>query len=162
MSDAKKTKSVYEQSAGFIIFREDKKGSRFYLLLHYPGGHVDFPKGHIEKGETRYQAAARELEEETGIKKVDWVENFKDKIHYYYRRDGRLMSKDVYYYLARTKQKNITISFEHQGFFWLPYAQAIEKITYQNSRSLIEKAENLLNGNPIAGKKKDPKISNND
>jgi bis(5'-nucleosidyl)-tetraphosphatase len=144
MIQEKKTKPVYEQSAGFIIFREDKKGKRFYLLLHYPGGHFDFPKGHVEKGETKYQAAARELEEETGIKKVDWVENFKDKIHYYYQHNGRLMSKDVFFYLARTKQKNVTISFEHQGFFWLPYEEARQKITYQNSRGLLEKAEALL------------------
>ena len=38
------------------------------LLLEYPQGHWDFPKGHLEEGdESRQAAARRELEEETGI-----------------------------------------------------------------------------------------------
>jgi 8-oxo-dGTP pyrophosphatase MutT (NUDIX family) len=137
--------TVYEQSAGFIIFREDKKGKRLYLLLHYPGGHVDFPKGHIEKGETKYQAAARELREETGITKVDWVEGFKEKLHYFYKHDDKIMSKEVFFFLAQTKQKNITISFEHQGSFWLPYEEAYQKITYENSKELLKKGEETVN-----------------
>ena len=46
-----------EKSAGAIIFRKNKKIK--YLLLHYPSAsktqakdYWDFPKGHIEKGET--------------------------------------------------------------------------------------------------------------
>ncbi len=135
---------TYEQSAGFVIYREDKKGIRLYLLLHYPGGHVDFAKGHIEKGETKLQAAERELEEETGINKVKWLEGYKEKIHYNYKREGQLMSKDVFFFLAQTKQKNVKISFEHQIYFWLPYHQAYQKITFMNSKNLLQKAEEFI------------------
>ena len=38
------------------------------LLLQYPQGHWDFPKGHVEQGDVDYKStAARELAEETGI-----------------------------------------------------------------------------------------------
>ena len=38
------------------------------LLLLYPQGHWDFPKGHVEEGDVdRRATAARELQEETGF-----------------------------------------------------------------------------------------------
>lgn len=49
-------------SAGCICFRSGK-----VLLIRY-FNRYSFPKGHIEEGETREDAALRETEEETGIK----------------------------------------------------------------------------------------------
>ncbi len=142
--------TLFEQSAGFIVYRINRKGIREYLILHYPGGHFDFPKGHIEKGETKMQAAERELEEETGITRVTWIEGYKEKINYKYRREGQLMSKDVYFFLAATRQKNVRISFEHQGFVWLPFNEAMLKITFDNARTLLTKAEEFISEHPNA------------
>jgi 8-oxo-dGTP pyrophosphatase MutT (NUDIX family) len=123
------------------------KEGREYLLLHYPGGHFDFAKGHIEKGESEREAALRELKEETGIEKIVWIEGYREKIHYDYRRGEELMSKDVFFFLARTTQKKIVISFEHKGFSWLPYTEAYQQLTFENARSLMKKAENFLRKN---------------
>ena len=46
-----------EFSAGFVLFRETPEGIRF-LLLDY-GKHWDYPKGHLEEGETAWQAAVQ-------------------------------------------------------------------------------------------------------
>ena len=47
------------------------------LLLQYPQGHWDFPKGHVEETDVSNMAtAARELNEETGIKDIEFVPNF--------------------------------------------------------------------------------------
>ena len=91
-----------EKSCGVVLFREDPR--REYLILHYPGGHLDFAKGHVEKGEERAEkrTALRELEEETGIKTVEkWeksisvpIELLKQSIHEELRtllRDGKLI-----------------------------------------------------------------------
>ena len=50
-------------SAGCICFDPD---GRVLLIRYY--SHYSFPKGHIENGETREEAAVRETEEESGIK----------------------------------------------------------------------------------------------
>lgn len=142
--EPKKTKQVvYETSAGIIVFRQMAK-NREFLLLHYPGGHFDFPKGHLEPGETEREAAFRELQEETGLSKIVWIEGYHEKIHYMYNRGSKLMSKDVYFFLARTRQKKIILSFEHKGHSWLPYEEALEKITFQQSKDLLKKAEAFL------------------
>lgn len=134
---------IQETSAGIVIYRQLNHG-REYLLLHYPGGHFDFPKGHIEKDESEHEAAYRELQEETAIQKIVWIEGFRHKIHYFYHRNQELMSKDVIFFLARTTQKKVTVSFEHKGYIWLPYEEALDKITFQTAKDVLKKAENFL------------------
>ena len=134
---------VYERSAGIVIYRQLKDG-REYLLLHYPGGHFDFPKGHIEKDETEREAAFRELKEETGLEKIVWIEGFHEKIHYTYHHGKELMSKDVVFFLGRTTQKKITISHEHKGSVWLPFPEAHKQTTFQTAKDLLKKAEQFL------------------
>lgn len=133
----------YEISAGVILFRQ-LPDSREYLLLHYPGGHFDFPKGHIEGEETEREAAIRELREETGIDQITWMEGFREKINYVYQRNGGPSSKDVIFFLARTAQKKVTISFEHKDSMWLPYKEALAKATYQKAKDLLQHAESFL------------------
>ena len=53
-------------------------------------------------------------------------------------------SKVVVYFLAKTKQMEVSISFEHQNFKWLPHDQALETLTYENARALLRKAEKHL------------------
>lgn len=134
---------IQERSAGVILFRQ-LKDQREYLLLHYPSGHFDFPKGHVEAGENDRQTANRELIEETGINEIVWIDGYLEQMHYDYRRGPELMSKDVIYFLARTTQKKVTISHEHQGFTWLPYKEAYEKLTFETAKGLIKKAEAFL------------------
>ena len=44
------------------------------LLLQYPQGHWDFPKGHVEDTDTdKKSTAARELREETGISEISFI-----------------------------------------------------------------------------------------
>ena len=42
------------------------------------------------------------------------------------------------------KQENITLSFEHQGFAWLPYQEAIKQVTFKNAKEILEKANSFL------------------
>ncbi|MBU0628433.1 MAG: NUDIX domain-containing protein [Nanoarchaeota archaeon] len=137
--------SQKERSAGAIIFSIN--GHRSYLLLHYPEGHWDFPKGHIEQDEEEKQAALREIKEETGISNIKFIEDFKEKIHYFYTGEKKLISKEVIFYLAEADSQEITISFEHIGFIWLPYKESLERLTYKNAKGLLERAEILLNSN---------------
>lgn len=132
-----------EKSAGLIIFR--KEGSRIkYLLLHYDAGHWDFPKGHIEAGESETGAALRELKEETGISDAKVISSFREKISYYYRREGKTVYKEVIYLLAETKTEKVKLSFEHKGFEWLPFEEAVERVTFKNSKEVLKKADRFL------------------
>ena len=133
-----------EISAGVLVYRDDDP--KKYLLLHYPSGHWDFPKGHIEEGESDRETALRELREETGIKEdeVRLHDDFREEIEYFYRKRNELSHKKVIYFLGLSEKKKIVISEEHQGFDWLPFVKAKERVTFRNARNLLEKAEEVL------------------
>lgn len=132
-----------ETSAGAIIFRETQQG-RLYLLLNYPSGHWDFVKGKMEKGESTHETVIREAKEETGIDDLEFVDSFKEEIKYDFQFEGELIHKTVIFYLAETNIEKITISHEHLDFLWQDYNNALEKTTYENAKSILTKAENLL------------------
>lgn len=137
---------MHEKSCGVLLFREEPTEKQF-LLLHYPGGHWDFPKGHVETKDTSERATAlRELKEETGIAQVTFVESYKESMYYEFNRGLKeRVKKTVVYFLAETREREVSISFEHKNFEWLPYGEALERLTYENARELLRKAAQHLN-----------------
>lgn len=109
------TKRLY--SAGVIVYSKENNHIT-YLLLHYTAGHWDFPKGKIEEGETKQEAALRELYEETGLHaklKAGFGEQFG---YFLYDLSGEKMHKTVYFFVGETKKQEAVLSCEHQGYFF--------------------------------------------
>ena len=134
-----------EKSAGVIIFRKEDNETLFLLLRTYIWGQWNFPKGNIESGENEKEAALREAREETGLNNFNIIEDFKEKIEYYYKKRGETVHKEVIYFLAGTDEKDIKLSFEHKGYTWLNFEQALKLVSFDNSRELLKKAKKLIN-----------------
>ncbi len=126
-------------SAGIITFYI-KNETPHFLLLHYPHGHWDLPKGKIEKGESKESAALRELKEETGLT-AQIIEGFEKKLEYFFKQDGELIKKTVYFFLGQALSDEITLSDEHIDFAWLPYDQALERLTFENAKEVLKEAK---------------------
>jgi len=132
-----------EKSCGAVVFREEN-GQKLYLILHYEENHWDFPKGHVENGESEEQTTRRETLEETGISQLEFLPNFRKVIAYSFKRKGSLVPKEVVFFIAKTSQEKVKLSHEHIGFEWLPYSQAEKKITYGNARTILSLADRFL------------------
>jgi len=130
-------------SAGVVVyFKRNEK--REYLLLHYESGHWDFPKGKIEEGETKQQAALRELKEETGLLATIHP-GFEYTFEYFFKdKSGEFAKKKVYFFVGRSKAKRVDLSYEHIGYEWLAFDEACEKLTYKNAKQLLQKADTFL------------------
>jgi bis(5'-nucleosidyl)-tetraphosphatase len=130
-------------SAGIVVYHlTDSK--REYLLLHYGSGHWDFAKGKIERGESKQQAALRELQEESGLT-ATIIPGFEHQLHYYFRQKHELIYKTVYFFTGETDSQDVTISHEHIGFKWLPYPVALNQLTYKNAQETLTAVEEFLN-----------------
>jgi len=134
-----------EKSCGVVLFNEQK-----VLLLQYATGqkegewdlqgHWDFPKGHVDKGETEIETAIRELEEETGIKNIILLDNFRKTINYTIQKRDRKISKEVVFFIATTVETEINLSHEHVDYGWFDFTSALKQLTYDNARSVLSEA----------------------
>lgn len=133
---------LQEISAGAVVFYLGDEAE--YLLLHYEAGHWDFPKGAIEPGESELDTVRREVWEETGIKDFEIIPGFRKKIQYFYRKSRQLVRKTVIFYLARSFTKDVTLSYEHVGYIWLGYEEALRRLTFKTARDTLREAHEFL------------------
>jgi bis(5'-nucleosidyl)-tetraphosphatase len=134
---------LHEKSCGAVVFLKGQDATK-YLLLQYEAGHWDFVKGNVEPEETEKETVTRELKEETGIHDAKFVDAFREKIAYYYRRQGDTVYKEVVFFIIESNTEKVELSFEHVGFIWLDYAGAMEKLTFKNARDIMQKAHTYL------------------
>lgn len=125
-------------SCGIIIARRDEGRWLFLLLRAY--SYWDFPKGLPEEGETPFQAALREVREETGLVDLSfpWGRGYRETEPY---NRGR---KKARYYLAETGESRVSFSVnpeigkaEHDEFRWLP-EQELRELTPHRLLPIID------------------------
>ena len=132
-----------EKSAGIVLFRNDSNKNEF-LLLNYPQGHWDFVKGKVEENETTHETAIRETKEETGISNIEFIDGFEEWVEYDFKFKKEDIHKKVIFFLAKTDEKNIKISHEHNDYLWLEYDDALKKTTFENAKGVLSKANEFL------------------
>ena len=132
-----------QKSAGIILFRNTLNKNEF-LLLNYPQGHWDFVKGKVEEGETPHETALRETKEETGISDIEFIDGFEESVEYDFRFKNEDIHKKVIFFLAKTSEKKIRLSHEHNDFVWLEYDDALKKTTFRNAKNVLSKTNEFL------------------
>ena len=132
-----------EKSAGIVLFTNNSNKNEF-LLLNYPQGHWDFIKGKIEQNETAHETALRETREETGISNIEFIDSFEEWVEYDFRFKKENIHKKVIFFLAKTSEKKIRLSHEHNDYVWLEYDDALKKTTFENAKNVLSKANEFL------------------
>ena len=121
-----------EKSCGAIVINKNNK----ILLVHHNAGHWDFPKGHIENGETEEQTAIREVKEETNI---DIIIHNKYRYTTSYSPKENVM-KEVVYFLAQNIDEDKKPQLEEVSEVkWFTLEEAMNTITYENSKEILNK-----------------------
>ena len=128
----------HEKSCGALVLRRDEDGKMYILMIrHKAGGHRSFPKGHMERGETEYMTAVREVFEETAVQ-IRLTQGFRETVHYH-PMPG--VSKEVVYFLTETTQKEIKArEGEIAEVEWVPLDHAEASLTYENDKTVLRAA----------------------
>ncbi|NIR45038.1 MAG: NUDIX domain-containing protein [Gemmatimonadetes bacterium] len=136
------TEARIELSAGGVVFRPSASGAVEVLLIQDSYGNWGFPKGHVEEGESREEAATRECREETGLEGLELVGEVA-ATDWYFRAAGALVHKfcDYFVLLADpTAEARPRTAEGIQDCSWLDPDAAAERITYANARHVLRRA----------------------
>lgn len=132
---------THEYAAGAILFTT-VNGTIVYILVEESDGHIGFPKGHLEVGETDEICALREIWEETGIK-ATLIDGFKEPVAYPKAND--IMKHVTYFIATYFDQTPVHKVDEVNVIYVLPYEAALKKLTYDNAKRWLEKANTFVN-----------------
>ena len=128
----------YENSCGAIIFNENTEK---ILLVKMHNGNWGFPKGHIEKDETKEETAIREVLEETNVR-IKIIPNFEREIKYI---PNEKTIKKVTIFMGITQDEEVTIdTFEIEDFKWCTYEEALKLVTYKLQKDVLENARKVF------------------
>ncbi len=111
------------KSCGVVVFKEDPELS-FLLMRHK--SRWDFPKGHVDDGESEIECALRELEEETGISEdiIKLDEHFRHANEYQVKqkkRNQELRDKTLVLFLGFIEENVEIVLTEHIGYEWIKW-----------------------------------------
>ncbi len=139
--DSYSLECLYEHSCGAVVFRRINEEYRFLLIKNRRSNHWGFPKGHMEKGETREQTAVREVLEETGIH-IDIIDGFCRDSRY---RIGSRIEKRVEVFLASTKDTQTIIQKEEiEDYIWLRYPEALNMLKFENDKDILMSVNDFM------------------
>ena len=130
----------YEKSCGAVMYTETD-GERKYILITNISGHIGFPKGHIEYGETEKQTALREIYEETGVH-TTIIDGFREFYNY---RINNFIKKKAIYFLAAFQPEDVQMNImEISEYRLLNYAEALDALNFRHDKKILEKAEQFI------------------
>lgn len=121
--------------SGGIVYRTTNDAVEYLLVRPKKAGKTEwvFPKGHIDKNESKAEAAVREVREETGViaQRVCSV--------------GRVTFKknkervDIEFYLM--KATGVGEPAERREIGWFRFDQALQELTHSESKRVLQLAE---------------------
>lgn len=136
-------KFLIEKSAGGIIFFEDKTTKVLYVAALKKENRRYFPKGHVEKKESSYDAAIREIDEEISLKKIQLIGRLGSTGYSFKDTRKRTINKTVEYFVFQSKKMYQLVPQTAEGYdeaSWVEFNQALATIHFDNDKDMLLKA----------------------
>jgi ADP-ribose pyrophosphatase YjhB (NUDIX family) len=148
---ARKSPSVHRTaySAGGVIYRAINTG-RIEVVLIATGKHGrwSLPKGHVQRGETAEDAAAREIAEETGLN--GRVVLHLATIEYWFRARSARIHKYVDLFLLRyISGELLPQETEVDDACWFQLDEALKLASFKRERDVLSLVHTLWETNKI-------------
>jgi 8-oxo-dGTP pyrophosphatase MutT (NUDIX family) len=110
-----------EKTAGGIVLGD---GGAIAMVRSKNSQSWLFPKGHIESGETDEQAALREIKEECGLEKLEFIDDLGEFVR---AASGNFAEKTVHMFLfSAPAHATLTPSLEIEEARWVPFREVAE------------------------------------
>ncbi|HEX5631857.1 MAG TPA: NUDIX domain-containing protein [Gemmatimonadales bacterium] len=129
-----------------FVLRGADAGLEALVLRRAPGGRCpgswETVHGHIEEGEAPFEAALREVREETGLDATRLYNLSRVETFYMHRRDEVALVPVFAAFVPRDGA--VTLGEEHDAFEWLPVAAAGARYAWPRERRGLEDVVQLV------------------
>lgn len=131
-------------AVGGVIYRKNRRHEIEVLLIKKQGGYWTLPKGHVEEGESHFEAVRREMREETGLYTA--VQSYVCAVSYIVLKAGMPRTKIVTYYLLRARRGRLRPSQKEHivRIKWFTVAEALRRIKRPRVRTIVQHANAML------------------
>lgn len=129
---------IQEKSCGAVVFTR-RNGEMMFVIVQEGSGAYGFPKGHMEGSETEMQTAAREIQEETGLRPV-FLPGFRETDEYDPAEKPGTHKHVVYYLAEYGDEALVPRQGEIRNILLLPYPEAMERFQHQGTRRVLAAA----------------------
>ena len=124
-------KTKYVDCAGGIIINNKQET----VIVNQNHDSWSLPKGHIDDGETKLEAAIREIYEETGIKELQYIKGLGSYSRYKIGLDGKddlSELKIIHLFLFTSNQAKLVPKDPHNPFaMWAKIEKVQEYLTHK-------------------------------
>ena len=132
-------RAIRYQAAGGVVVDGDK-----VLVLRRPSrDEVRLPKGHIKKGESRAEAALREVIEESGYADLEIQTDLGHQV-VEYDYEGAHVVRDEYYFAMRLRSERQIEREEGEFQFipdWIAWEEALAELTFEPECEWVRRAQ---------------------
>lgn len=129
--------TIIEAGGGLVINEYNE------ILFIFRRGHWDLPKGKLEKNEKKKDAALREVEEETGVKKLKLGKKICVTNHVYKNKSGKRLIKKSYWYLMSAPKMDLIPQTEEDitdaKWMTMKTFNSRERIVYSSITKVLNK-----------------------
>jgi 8-oxo-dGTP diphosphatase len=134
---------VAELAAGGIVLAP--KDDTVLLLHERSEDRWTLPKGHVEKGESLYDAAVREITEEAGTGELVQVGDLGEISYRFFNpRKDRNVMKVVTFFLVRSLSTSIRLEEIFDRYEWVGMDEALSRVAYETERQALQRARDRL------------------
>ena len=129
-------------SAGGVVVRKNNNQTEVLICERFSENLIALPKGKPNEGEYEATTAIREVREETGINAI--IKNKIKDIFYSFESPNGIINKKVSFFLMEKIDGEISNhDDEFDKVYWEKWDSALNKLSYQGEKDVLEKAIEL-------------------
>lgn len=114
----------------------------------YMGGTWQLIAGRLEPGETAWQAALRELHEETGLAPREFFRL--STLTSFYRADNDSLNVAPMFCAVVAPDAEVRLNAEHTSFEWVALGDAFPRLMWPSDRQALDEVRTVILGNAPA------------
>ncbi|MDD3532296.1 MAG: NUDIX domain-containing protein [Candidatus Shapirobacteria bacterium] len=130
-------------SAGGVVYKKEGDKTLWLLIQPKDTNRWQFPKGWIEEGETAPNAALREIKEEAGIV-GEIVEKIGSFSWWFVEKNEKVFKTATFFLVKTQKDTGQLDEKEIERVAWFSFDEAREKLTFDQDKETLTKAQGIL------------------